>query len=49
MQTVYLTSIAIFVIASIVVATSKSIGLVIGFRCLQGAGCVAIILSLDLS
>ncbi|THU95076.1 MFS general substrate transporter, partial [Dendrothele bispora CBS 962.96] len=35
---VYVTSLAIFTAGSIVVATSKSIQLVIGFRCFQAAG-----------
>ncbi|KAF9015829.1 MFS general substrate transporter [Hymenopellis radicata] len=36
---VYLVSVAIFFAGSVVVATSKSIGLVIGMRILQAAGC----------
>lgn len=41
-QTVYLVSISIFTIGSIIVATAKTIGLVIGFRIIQGAGYVLI-------
>ncbi|THU96182.1 MFS general substrate transporter [Dendrothele bispora CBS 962.96] len=35
---VYITSLAIFTAGSVVVATSKSIKLIIGFRCFQAAG-----------
>ncbi|THU91473.1 MFS general substrate transporter [Dendrothele bispora CBS 962.96] len=41
-KAVYLTSLSIFTVASIVVAASKTIGLVIGFRCLQAAGSSAV-------
>ncbi|KAJ3805247.1 vacuolar DHA amino acid exporter [Lentinula lateritia] len=37
---VYIMSMAIFTVGSVVVATSKSIGLLIGFRCFQAAGSV---------
>ncbi|EDR07995.1 vacuolar DHA amino acid exporter [Laccaria bicolor S238N-H82] len=40
---VYLVSLALFTLGSIVVALSKSIGLVIGFRALQAAGSSAVI------
>ncbi|KAK7464981.1 hypothetical protein VKT23_006189 [Stygiomarasmius scandens] len=39
---VYVVSLAIFMVGSIVVATSKSIELVIGFRCFQAAGSSAV-------
>ncbi|KAH0830429.1 major facilitator superfamily domain-containing protein [Lanmaoa asiatica] len=41
-KVVYLSSMSLFLIGSAVVATSKSIGLVIGMRCLQAAGSSAI-------
>ncbi|KAK1220331.1 hypothetical protein PQX77_016926 [Marasmius sp. AFHP31] len=37
-KAVYVSSLSIFCAGSLVVATSKTIGLVIGFRCLQAAG-----------
>ncbi|KAF6759117.1 vacuolar DHA amino acid exporter [Ephemerocybe angulata] len=40
---VYLISLLLFTIGSVVVALSKSIGLVIGFRCFQAAGSSAVI------
>ncbi|KAL1741936.1 major facilitator superfamily domain-containing protein [Schizophyllum fasciatum] len=40
---VYIVSIAIFTIGSIIVAVSNSIGLVIGFRCMQAVGSSAVI------
>ncbi|KAF5363097.1 hypothetical protein D9757_012043 [Collybiopsis confluens] len=40
---VYIVAMAIFTAGSVVVATSKSIGLVIGFRCLQAAGSSAVL------
>ncbi|GLB45505.1 putative major facilitator superfamily protein [Lyophyllum shimeji] len=40
---VYLVSLALFTLGSIVVAVSRSIGLVIGFRALQAAGSSAVI------
>ncbi|TFK31058.1 major facilitator superfamily domain-containing protein, partial [Crucibulum laeve] len=40
---VYLTSLALFTVASIVVALSRNIGLVIGFRSLQAAGSSAVL------
>ncbi|KIY52437.1 MFS general substrate transporter [Fistulina hepatica ATCC 64428] len=39
---VYLVSLSIFTVGSIIVATSQSIGLVIGFRCAQAAGSSAV-------
>ncbi|KAJ3880099.1 MFS general substrate transporter [Lentinula edodes] len=39
---VYIVSMAIFTVGSVVVATSKSIGLLIGFRCFQAAGSSAV-------
>ncbi|KAJ3766891.1 vacuolar DHA amino acid exporter [Lentinula raphanica] len=39
---VYVVSMAIFTIGSVVVAISKSIGLLIGFRCFQAAGSSAV-------
>ncbi|KAK7464755.1 hypothetical protein VKT23_005962 [Stygiomarasmius scandens] len=41
-KVVYLTSLTIFTLGSVIVATSKTIGLVIGFRCLQAAGSSAV-------
>ncbi|KAF5390829.1 hypothetical protein D9757_004556 [Collybiopsis confluens] len=40
---VYIVAMIIFTAGSVVVATSKSIGLVIGFRCLQAAGSSAVL------
>ncbi|TRM68571.1 major facilitator superfamily domain-containing protein [Schizophyllum amplum] len=40
---VYIVSIAIFTVGSIIVAVSNSIGLVIGFRCVQAVGSSAVI------
>ncbi|KAG6909237.1 hypothetical protein DXG01_001419 [Tephrocybe rancida] len=40
---VYVISLALFTVGSIVVAISRNIGLVIGFRCLQAAGSSAVI------
>ncbi|KAF5362918.1 hypothetical protein D9758_007097 [Tetrapyrgos nigripes] len=42
LKIVYLISLAIFTVASIIVATSRTIGMVIGFRCLQAAGSSAV-------
>ncbi|KAJ3735920.1 vacuolar DHA amino acid exporter [Lentinula guzmanii] len=39
---VYIVSLAIFTVGSVVVATSQSIGLLIGFRCFQAAGSSAV-------
>ncbi|KIM36580.1 hypothetical protein M413DRAFT_449115 [Hebeloma cylindrosporum] len=39
---VYLVSLGLFTLGSVAVALSKRIGLVIGFRCLQGAGSSAV-------
>ncbi|KAL0062974.1 hypothetical protein AAF712_010105 [Marasmius tenuissimus] len=41
-KAVYVSSLSIFFAGSLVVATSKTIGLVIGFRCLQAAGSSAV-------
>ncbi|KAG6826635.1 hypothetical protein H0H92_015052 [Tricholoma furcatifolium] len=41
-KVVYIISLALFTMASIVVATSRHVALVIGFRCLQGAGSSAV-------
>ncbi|KAF8895359.1 vacuolar DHA amino acid exporter [Infundibulicybe gibba] len=40
---VYLASLSLFTVGSVVVAVSHNIGLVIGFRCLQAAGSSAVI------
>ncbi|KIK51636.1 hypothetical protein GYMLUDRAFT_50454 [Collybiopsis luxurians FD-317 M1] len=40
---IYIISMIIFTAGSIVVATSKNVGLVIGFRCLQAAGSSAVL------
>ncbi|KAE9402297.1 MFS general substrate transporter [Gymnopus androsaceus JB14] len=40
---VYIVSMAIFTVGSVVVAISKSIGLLIGFRCFQAAGSSAVV------
>uniref|UniRef100_D8PLW3 Major facilitator superfamily (MFS) profile domain-containing protein n=1 Tax=Schizophyllum commune (strain H4-8 / FGSC 9210) TaxID=578458 RepID=D8PLW3_SCHCM len=42
-KVVYIVSIAIFTVGSIIVAISNSIGLVIGFRCMQAVGSSAVI------
>ncbi|KNZ78492.1 hypothetical protein J132_00672, partial [Termitomyces sp. J132] len=40
---VYILSLALFMVGSIVVAVGRKVGLVIGFRCLQAAGSSAVI------
>lgn len=48
-QVVYVASMALFTIGCAIVAISKSIGLLIGMRCLQAAGSAALphILQMD--
>lgn len=46
-QVVYLSSMSLFVVGSAVVATSKTIGLVIGMRALQAMGWVHILVSIS--
>lgn len=45
-QAVYLSSMSLFIVGSAVVATSRTIGLIIGMRALQAVGWVHVLVSI---